>query len=347
MRARRWIIATAVFVALAGCSGSQAAPGGTTIPAWKHGAAAAVSITMDDGYANQWRCMAPLLASHGFTGTFFVVTQWLDQEDLWDRWKEVAREGHEVGSHGLTHVSLAEVDGRGLTEELAWSRNRIKEMLGPGAGDVFAYPFSVSSDAIGRAAEEAGYVAARTGGDTTNPPAPADLYLVRSRHPLSGTSLDEMTAWVDDLLRDGGWLVIGVHGIRDPQRAFPPTQEGWEPVPLPRYAGLVGRLAAAGDDLWVAPFGEVARYVRAREGASVVSSVVAADRITVGFDGPAGGPPLTVETGVPDGWSRVAVGHVDGRVVVVSAAGDPGGRRVRYEVTPPEIVTLSPATSSR
>ncbi len=262
---------------------------------------------------------------------------------LWDRWKSVAGAGHEIGSHGLTHVSLAEVDRRGLTEELEWSRRRIRDVLGPEQGDVFAYPFSVSTDAIGRAAEAAGYVAARTGGNTTNPVTPADMYQVRSRHPLSATPLDEMTGWVDDVLQEGGWLVVGVHGIHNPQHTFPPTQEGWEPVPLARYVSLVERLAEAGDNLWVAPFGVVARYVEARDASSVRSSVTGDDGITVRIDGPAGGPPLTVETEVPGGWTRVAVTAPDGTVTVLTAVGDPGARRVRYDVTPPASVLLTPS----
>jgi len=177
-------------------------PGETLVHQWQGDAIAAVSMTMDDGYANQWRYIAPMLSSRGFRGTFYVVPGWLDAEDLWSSWRKVSEAGHVIDSHTLNHVSLVDLDPEQLTTELRNSRNQIRRRLGVDHGRTLAYPFSHASPAVVAAVAEAGYEAARTGGDKINPETPEDFYLVRSRHPLSGTDLKQMTGWVDEVLEE-------------------------------------------------------------------------------------------------------------------------------------------------
>lgn len=340
---RAIVIAVAITLV---ASPAGASVGQTVVRPWRGSAKAAVSFTMDDGYASQARLVAPLLSSRGFAGTFFVVTQWLDQEDLWPRWVEVAGAGHEIGSHGLTHAQLDRLDSRSLREELESSLRRIQEKLGTDQGRSFAYPYSVGSPELARAVQAASYDAARTGGDATNPAAP-DLYRVQARHPLSHTPLGEMNGWVDEVILSGGWLVIGVHGILDPLQPAPPSQEGWEPVPLERYVGLVDHLAAAGGALWVAPFGDVARYVRAREAATAKLEEATAERIRVAVQGPPGGPGLTLETEVPADWVEVSVQSDGAPPTLQPTALANGVRLVRYPVVPPAAAVLSPAALAR
>ncbi len=145
------------------------APAPTRPATWRNGASAAVSVTMDDGYASQIRFMAPLLSSRGYAGTFFVVTGWLDAEDLWDGWRGVAADGHEIGSHGLTHAAFEEIDPAVLVDELRQARERIASMLGPGAGLTYAYPHSVVTEAAAGAVARAGYEEARAGENDLNP----------------------------------------------------------------------------------------------------------------------------------------------------------------------------------
>ncbi|HKY31229.1 MAG TPA: polysaccharide deacetylase family protein [Candidatus Polarisedimenticolia bacterium] len=343
------MIAAAAAAALAwgaggSLSGPASRPGDTAVARWKGGARAAVSITMDDGYASQWRSMPALLASRGFAGTFFVVTEWIEAEGLWPRWREVAEAGHEIGSHGHTHAPFTRLSPAQLAEEMAGSRRRIQEALGPAHGRTLAYPQSSASRSLAQAAARAGYEAARTGGTAFNPATPDDLFRVESLHPVSGTPLHEMNLWVDEIRSRGGWLVVGVHGIADPDRPSSPTQEGWEPIPLERYVAFVDHIAAAGSDLWVAPFGEVARYVRARDAAAAAAAgPVSAREIVVLLRGEEGGPPLTLETAVPDGWAEVRVETAGGGEAVLPARRDGGVRKVLYAAAAPARVRLTPA----
>jgi len=83
-----------------------------------------VIVTFDDGYADNHRLAAPVLARHGFTATFFVVSDYLDSDRFfpWDlpkleagadreayrgldgaQVRELAEAGFEIGSHSCTH----------------------------------------------------------------------------------------------------------------------------------------------------------------------------------------------------------------------------------------------------
>src|SRR5262245_57605715 len=143
MRAR--LIAISCLTLLSGRDGASASVGATRPSPWPHGAMAAVSITMDDGYANQWRVMAPMMEKRGFRGTFFVVTDWLDAEEQWPRWRAVAAHGHEIGSHGVTHRPLTALSDRMIADELQRSRAEIQAALGPAQGLSFAFPRSAAN----------------------------------------------------------------------------------------------------------------------------------------------------------------------------------------------------------
>jgi peptidoglycan/xylan/chitin deacetylase (PgdA/CDA1 family) len=83
-----------------------------------------VGLTFDDGYADFAVHAVPILGDYGFTATVFPVVQQLGQDNAWDpcgprkplltcgQFRQVARAGMEIGSHGLRHVPLT-----GLTDE--------------------------------------------------------------------------------------------------------------------------------------------------------------------------------------------------------------------------------------
>ncbi|MGH9868734.1 MAG: polysaccharide deacetylase family protein [Candidatus Polarisedimenticolia bacterium] len=322
---------------------SDVAVGRTTPLRWKNGAQAAISVTMDDGYASQWRFMSSLLASRGFAGTFFIVTGWVDSEDHWARWKEVADAGHEIGSHGMTHKPLSGMKPSQLAAELEGSRRRIQERLGAAHGRTLAYPQSTATPELASAAARAGYDAARTGGIAYTPPTPDDFHRIPSLHPLTSTPLWEMNSWVDDIREKGGWLVVGVHGIADPDAPVSPTQEGWEAIPVERYVAFVDHMAAAGNEVWVAPFGQVARYIRGRDAVRASTRSVSADALQISLNGPPGGTELTFETTVPASWAEVTVtgGRKDDQAPRPTRP-EKGARVVRFSAAPPASVVIRP-----
>jgi peptidoglycan/xylan/chitin deacetylase (PgdA/CDA1 family) len=71
-----------------------------------------VVLTFDDGYADMYDNAFPILQEFGFTGTFFVVTAWIDEENpnylAWEQAREMAEAGMRIESHSKTHPDLTD-----------------------------------------------------------------------------------------------------------------------------------------------------------------------------------------------------------------------------------------------
>lgn len=66
-----------------------------------------IMFTFDDGYANAWYNVYPVLKQAGYTGTFFVVTDWIDKAKpgylTWDLATIMAQGGMSIENHSRTH----------------------------------------------------------------------------------------------------------------------------------------------------------------------------------------------------------------------------------------------------
>lgn len=84
-----------------------------------------VVLTFDDGYRDNYENAFPLLKKYGFTGTFFVVSDFINagrpEYMTWDMAREMAEAGMSIESHSRTHPDLR---GRSF-QFLVW------EILGP------------------------------------------------------------------------------------------------------------------------------------------------------------------------------------------------------------------------
>jgi peptidoglycan/xylan/chitin deacetylase (PgdA/CDA1 family) len=69
-----------------------------------------VVLTFDDGYDDHHQVVFPLLKSYGFTGTFFIVTQFVDERRVgymgWEHVREMAAAGMSMEAHTKTHPTL-------------------------------------------------------------------------------------------------------------------------------------------------------------------------------------------------------------------------------------------------
>lgn len=119
------------------------------------GPAGLMSISFDDGYADNAEIAAPVLRAAELPATFFVVTDFIgsEQQATWDerhgvrsrwmRWQEVrelAAAGFEIGAHSTRHQDMASIDREQLDADIAKSRATLLEHTGR-APHGFAYPF--------------------------------------------------------------------------------------------------------------------------------------------------------------------------------------------------------------
>jgi len=91
-----------------------------------------VAFTFDDGHLSNYTSAYPLLAEHGFSGTFFIVADWIGKPGRIDvpQLREMSTHGMSIGSHGSTHAFLAGISREALDRELIASKERLEQILG-------------------------------------------------------------------------------------------------------------------------------------------------------------------------------------------------------------------------
>jgi peptidoglycan/xylan/chitin deacetylase (PgdA/CDA1 family) len=89
-------------------------------------------FTFDDGHVSSFRFALPLLTRHAMTGVFFAIGSYISNRPdymTWEQLKELAAKGHEVQSHGWSHIPLTQCSGSKLAEELVRSKQTIEDRL--------------------------------------------------------------------------------------------------------------------------------------------------------------------------------------------------------------------------
>ncbi|MDO8585878.1 MAG: polysaccharide deacetylase family protein [Armatimonadota bacterium] len=76
---------------------------------YPNGCRGAVSLTFDDGLDCHLDIAVPALNDRGLPSTFYVVAREMtagadDWKDRAAKWKEVVRQGHEIGNHSVSHI---------------------------------------------------------------------------------------------------------------------------------------------------------------------------------------------------------------------------------------------------
>ena len=112
-----------------------------------------VAITFDDCYLDNLAA-AQVLADHGLPATFFIPTAAVGTGHVfpwdaglpkmpnlsWSQVRDIAKLGHEIGSHTVTHADLGAVDEQKARHELMESRRVLEGELGSRIRWL-AYPF--------------------------------------------------------------------------------------------------------------------------------------------------------------------------------------------------------------
>ncbi|WP_245761520.1 polysaccharide deacetylase family protein [Saccharopolyspora shandongensis] len=127
-----------------------------------------VGLTFDDGYADFVHNVRPSLEKYGCTATVFVIAGRLGGHNAWDadgprkrlvtaeEVRGIAEAGLEVGSHGMLHQQMSELDDDELLIEIAESRERLCDLTGQDVGG-FCYPYGDVDLRVRNTVEAAGY----------------------------------------------------------------------------------------------------------------------------------------------------------------------------------------------
>jgi peptidoglycan/xylan/chitin deacetylase (PgdA/CDA1 family) len=132
-------------------------------------------ITFDDGYQDFADTAWPILKSHGFSASVFVVAGKAGATADWDAelgapaplmdWptiRAVAAEGAVIGSHSVSHHRLSRLSVEEIYAETLASRTRIAAEIGQ-APTTFCYPYGAHDRLIEQVVHESGYELAFSG----------------------------------------------------------------------------------------------------------------------------------------------------------------------------------------
>jgi len=256
----------------------------------------------------------------------------------WTDLKNDAAKGYEIASHTVTHAHLAILDTANMGYELRKSKDDIRKHLGPKYTFSAEVPFGIEDKRVMKYGFPI-YPALRNSmpepwmteinrGYKEQPGNSDKEYVQWQRGPLSKTPMSLMKSWVDtSLAHDNIWLVLVFHGIDD---------IGWEPTPHEKLQEYFSYIKNRKNNIWVATFGDVARYIRERMDAKVNSKTEANKikvRLTESLDNKMYHQPLTLKTYVPSDWKRVVLKTQRGKKEF-QIQKDQNGSFVLYQAAP-------------
>ena len=222
------------------------------IGTWSGFRKAATSFTFDDNAPSQVSDAAPEFDKYGYKATFNLVTSW-----SMNGFQGLADKGHEIASHSVNH-------GQVMNGEEASSKQQINNAIKQKYGCIsVAYPNCNVPDAN---AVLQNYVAGRicgNGQEVMGKDGPGDWARVlayMTGNTGSYNNAGAFTGAMQQAINKGGWVMFLTHGLdgkTNGNATYSPTQ-------LSAISGALQWANQNDKDIWVAPMGFVAMYIKER-----------------------------------------------------------------------------------
>jgi oligosaccharide reducing-end xylanase len=275
------------------------------IGTWEDFRGSAITYTFDDNCPNQYTKAVPMFNALGFKGTFYTVTGWSPQ---WDVLEAMASNGHEIGSHCVTHISLYGLSTAKETKELRNSRDTINAHIPSLQCVTMSYPYC----AVGTKELCAQYyISARGCQGFVEGKTPGDMMNISSI--ICGSlgavnTVAQFKAQINSAVNKKGWCVFLIHGIDDDPGAYSPLSSAV-------FNNSLLYCKIRNYKCWVSTFANVSKYIGERDSASV-AIVSAADssvvlQLTDNLPDSVFNYPLTLRRPLPLNWPSAAVTQDD------------------------------------
>jgi hypothetical protein len=136
----------------------QSAPVRTIDECRPHRADSGIYLTFDDGGDSLFKYAAPLLEKYGMHGHMSVITDRIGEDGFLDREQvaELARRGHHIMSHTVSHLDLLSCDPSVREREIEESKSELEEITGRDCVSL-SIPGGRYDEAVLQAARDAGY----------------------------------------------------------------------------------------------------------------------------------------------------------------------------------------------
>lgn len=235
---------------------------------WPGNARAAVCFTYDDGLDGHLDIAVPQLDEFGFKGTFYATGNSESLYNRMDEWRQIARNGHELGNHTLFHPCdgrrntwvKPEYDLNKYTLDQIMSELQVANLLLKAIDGneqrTFAY---TCVDLMAGGEDFSGEIqplfrAARGAGDLPATMEGYDIYNTPSWMVQDHTA-EEMIAYVEAARAKGTVAVFMFHSVGG----------GYLNVDADEHRKLLEYLSRHRDQYYVGTFLEVMEYIRANQ----------------------------------------------------------------------------------
>ena len=243
------------------------------IATWSGFRKAAVSFTFDDGPQSDVDVALPMFEKYGYKATFNIVTNWANGGGAngmlnWSGVQKLSEAGHEIASHSNSHPNGQPMPAN----EISSSKGTINQKIQQKYGCVtLAYP---NCDTPGDSQVLQNYVVGRIcngswkggsdimGKDGPNNWAAASALMTGS----NGTS--DFKGNMDKAVQQGGWVAFLTHGFQGKTNGF----ADYSPTDADGMDGALQYAQQKDKDIWVAPMGHVAMYIKERKASQVSAS---------------------------------------------------------------------------
>jgi hypothetical protein len=232
------------------------------IATWAGFRKGAASFTFDDGAPSHVSDGAPLFDKYGYKGTFNVVVNWNPD---WSGFGNMAKNGHEIASHSNTH-------GQNMSGEEASSKQAIAGKIQQKYGIItVAYP---NCNVPNKSAVQQNYVIGRicngswqSQPDMMGKDGPSD-WTMASAIMTGSTGTNDFKGNMQKAVQQGGWIAFLTHGFENKNNG----SATYSPTPLSAIEDGLKWAQQNDKDIWVAPMGHVAMYIKERKAAKVEAS---------------------------------------------------------------------------
>jgi len=269
------------------------------IAKWQGFKTAALSYTWDDLTSKQLSDALPIYDKYQFNMTFNVVINWSPN---WASLNTAAKNGHEVASHTVSHGKLSTLSIADQETQLSSSQSTINSNITTVKCVTTAYPECVIGD---KTTISKYYIAGRTCDGKINPASPSDFYTLGA-YICGNTGINTaagLNTIADNAVSAKGWGVYLFHGINN--------DGGYSPIEGSVLDAHLGNINTNNSKYWVGTFGDVARYIKERDAASLNETTVTADSLQIALtdnlDNTIFTTALSIRRAIPSGWAGAKV----------------------------------------
>ncbi len=243
------------------------------IATWSGFRKAAVSFTFDDGPQSDVDVALPMFEKYGYKATFNIVTNWANGGGNngmlnWSGVQKLSDAGHEIASHSNSHPNGQPMPAN----EISSSKGTINQKIQQKYGCVtLAYP---NCDTPGDAQVLQNYVVGRIcngswkgGSDIMGKDGPSNWAAV-SALMTGNQGTSDFKGNMDKAVQQGGWVAFLTHGFQGKTNGF----ADYSPTDANGMDGALQYAQQKDKDIWVAPMGHVAMYIKERKASQVSAS---------------------------------------------------------------------------